>query len=213
MLEGLVVNWEGVNYTEFKVNYWLLNAYKNLFQSGFKRTLSMLLSMLFRYSRVKNSDPISFSLSFQPFSQMFVKSSGFIPGMRVLGSSSPKEPPRPLEKINKYQSIILSAAVLPAFSSCKILRTDYGSIPRRLCLFDSRGRFIVPLCGTQKTCLVYSISSKSTLEPTRVQDTLSEGCCDCLTGLWFSLPPAPILAPSLRVCPARLPCLSLISPY
>ena len=46
MLEGLVVNWEGVNYTEFKVNYWLFNAYKSLFQSGFKRTiLNMLLSM------------------------------------------------------------------------------------------------------------------------------------------------------------------------
>lgn len=46
MLESLVVNWEGVNYTEFKVNYWLFHANKSLFQSGFKRTiLNMLLSM------------------------------------------------------------------------------------------------------------------------------------------------------------------------
>ena len=45
MLEGLVVNWEGVNYTVFKVNYWPFNAYKSLFQSGFRRTiLNMLLS-------------------------------------------------------------------------------------------------------------------------------------------------------------------------
>ena len=122
---------------------------------------------------------------------------------------------------------MLSAAVLPTFFSCKKTKLHFLFSAWlwlhsywRLCLFDSWGRLYrergfpwQPLCGTQKTCLVYSISSKVHWSLQESKILCLEGCAGLPHRPLILIVPVPILALSLASALLGLSRLSLISPY